>query len=353
MGKGPDAPDPYQTAAAQTQSNQQTAAYNAALNRVSQYTPYGNSVYSQTGTDTTGAPTYRNDITLTPEAQQQLDNQLKQNNELSNIGFTLADQAKASLANPINTNGLPALQGGVDEDFGAQIKQAQDAAYSQATSYLDPQFQNQQSDLDAKLANQGVVQGSEAYQRAQDELARQKTFAYNQAQDSAIQTGNALQNQLFGQGVTNANLSNSARAQGLQEQTSLATLPLNQLNALRSGTQIQNPQFTAAPQSNSAGTDVAGIINNSYQQQVANSNNFMNGLFGLGSAGIMASDRRLKRDIYRIGRTAVLKLPLYAFRYLWDDVVRVGVMAQDVVRVKPNAVIRVGKYLAVDYAAIS
>ena len=106
--KAPSPPDPYATAAAQTQSNQQTANYNAALNRVSQYTPYGNSVYSQTGTDTSGAPTWRSDVTLTPMAQEQLDNQLKQNTQLSQLGFTLGDQTKSAsiVPTPEDRNGL-------------------------------------------------------------------------------------------------------------------------------------------------------------------------------------------------------------------------------------------------------
>ena len=47
-------------------------------------------------------------------------------------------------------------------------------------------------------------------------------------------------------------------------------------------------------------------------------------------------------------------LPLYAFRYLWDRVVRFGVMAQDVLAVKPEAVIPTPSgYLMVDYGALA
>ncbi len=55
-GKRPKTPDPKVVSDLQTQSNQQTAAYNAALNRVNTYTPQGSSVFSQTGTDASGAP---------------------------------------------------------------------------------------------------------------------------------------------------------------------------------------------------------------------------------------------------------------------------------------------------------
>ena len=74
-----------------------------------------------------------------------------------------------------------------------------------------------------------------------------------------------------------------------------------------------------------------------------------------GSAGFgnIVSDRRLKRDVTRIGVRAD-GIPLYAFRYLWDRIVRYGVMAQDVLRVKPEAVIRhAAGFLMVDYGALA
>jgi hypothetical protein len=57
----------------------------------------------------------------------------------------------------------------------------------------------------------------------------------------------------------------------------------------------------------------------------------------------------LKRDILRVGRLDN-GLPLYRFRYLWSDVVYVGVMAQDVLPVMPEAVL-VGEdgFMRVDY----
>jgi hypothetical protein len=458
FGKGSSAPDPYETAAAQTQTNQQTANYNAALNRVNQITPYGSSKYTQNGTDASGAPNYTQTITLAPEAQAQLDNQLKQNNELSNLGFNLADQAKGALSGGINTSGLPALQGaptagniqsgfggygdvqtgyggygniqnGLDysklpqlyggNDFQQSARDTANAVYQQAASRLDPQWTNTQNQQDAKLANMGVMFGTGAYGKAQTQLDQAKNDAYNQANYSAIQAGNdqqqrlfqdslsqrqqlanettnagnftnnaqqqaygqaqqnaafgnaaqqqaynqaqqnaafgnAAQSQAYSQGLQGAQFDNQARAQGLTEATNLRDLPLNELNALRSSTQINNPQFSPVPQSNAQGTDISGDIYKSAQLDAANSNNFMNGLFGLGSAAITKwSDRRLKRDILRVGETPIMKLPLYAFRYLWDDILHVGVMAQEVLAVKPEVVIRKDGFLAVNYAALT
>jgi Flp pilus assembly pilin Flp len=61
------------------------------------------------------------------------------------------------------------------------------------------------------------------------------------------------------------------------------------------------------------------------------------------------SDIRLKRDIALVQRLAS-GIGLYRYRYNWSDQVYVGVMAQEVARVVPDAVVR-GQdgYLRVDY----
>lgn len=391
MSKAPKPPDPYAVSNAQTQSNEATANYEASLNRVNQYTPLGSSTWNGTGPGATQT------ISLTPEAQADLENQLKQDQALSGLGFGLTDRAGQSLQGQVDTSGLPALSGGpgllghvqtgldysgapaVPTDFNAATKQAQDAVYNQATSRLDPQWQNAQNDLDAKLANQGIVQGSEAYQRAQDEFSRQKNDAYNQANYSAIGAGDALQNQLYGQALAgrqqavgetnaqgafandaqaqqyaqalqNANFGNQARSQGLSEQSQLQMLPLNELNALRSQSQVQMPTFGQVPQTQVQPTNVSGNVWQAYNANAANANNFMNGLFSLAGAGITAaSDRRLKRNIRAIART-VHDLVVYEFEYLWSPIKQVGVMAQDVLEVRPEAVVTdPSGYLLVNY----
>lgn len=63
-----------------------------------------------------------------------------------------------------------------------------------------------------------------------------------------------------------------------------------------------------------------------------------------------ASDRRLKEDIKRVG-TADNGLPIFTYRYRGGATVHMGVMAQDVQEVCPQAVHEKGGYLAVDYGA--
>lgn len=68
-----------------------------------------------------------------------------------------------------------------------------------------------------------------------------------------------------------------------------------------------------------------------------------------GSPKAAPSDIRLKTDIEKVG-VAVNGLPLYNFKYLWSDAVYRGVMAQDVLKVFPEAVrIMPGGHMAVRY----
>jgi len=53
---------------------------------------------------------------------------------------------------------------------------------------------------------------------------------------------------------------------------------------------------------------------------------------------LLGSDARLKRDIALLGRLDD-GLGIYRFRYLWDDTVYVGVMAQEVALIHPKAVV--------------
>ena len=64
------------------------------------------------------------------------------------------------------------------------------------------------------------------------------------------------------------------------------------------------------------------------------------------------SDIRLKRDVAEVGALPN-GLKLYSFRYLTDDTVHVGVMAQDVLGVVPEAVrLADDGYYRVDYGKL-
>lgn len=389
-GKAPKAPDPAVVSAAQTQSNIDTATANAALNRTNTYTPLGSSTFTVTGTDPSGVPIYRQDVNLTPEAQAQFDQELAQNRQLGNIAQGMMGRLEQNYQQPLDTSNLPALNGqidtaglpqlyGADDLLGAR-QQTQDAIYGRHAAYLDPQWANRDTAFRSQMANQGIVEGSEAWRNALDDQERARSFDYGRAREAAILGGTGEmeslaglasrnRSQLFGERSTNAGFGNEARAQGMRELYAERQLPLNEFNALRSAGQVAMPQFEGAQPVNMANTDVSGNIWNAYdanmqrynaQQQA--SNNIMSGLFGLGSAalgsglpmGTLFSDERLKENIDKVGR-----LPggpnVYEYEMKGDptDTRQVGVLAQEVERTQPDAVVMdQSGYRKVDYAKV-
>jgi hypothetical protein len=68
-----------------------------------------------------------------------------------------------------------------------------------------------------------------------------------------------------------------------------------------------------------------------------------------GSGFVAPSDRRLKTGIARVA-TLPSGLGLYRFKYLWGHIEYVGVLAQEVLDVMPNAVVKgADGFLRVDY----
>lgn len=357
-GKAPKAPDPNVVSQAQTQSNQETAAYNAALNRTNTYTPAGSSEFTVTGTDASGAPIYRQDVKLAPDAQALYDQQMAQSRQLGNTAQNMMGRVDASMATPLDTSRAPQLFG-ADDLLGAR-QQTQDALYNRQAAYLDPQWQQREEQFRTRMANSGITEGNEAWQNAKFDEDRARSFDYGQARDSSI--AGALPEMAFLSDTARGN-----RAMTMQELYAERALPLNEFNALRSSSQVDMPQFEGAANVNSANTDVSGNMWNAYQAQMdrynaqqAGSNNLMSGAFGLGAAAlsnpaIMAfSDERLKENVEQVGR-----LPggpnLYEYEMKGDpsDARQVGVMAQEVERTQPDAVVRdPSGYRKVNYSKV-
>lgn len=280
----PQAPDPVATANAQTASNVQTAEANAALNRVNQTTPYGSITYSQNGTDpNTGVPIYAQNTSLSPAGQQIFDSEGKLVNSSLDAAQGLASGITTT---PINTTNTPYTD---TLNQGPQLldQNTVDATYNKAKSFLDPQWNQTSEQLADQLSRQGIPVGSEAYKNAMTQFDNSKTQAYDAAQNSAIENGVNNSATLFNEALQGQN-------QNVNQQVQAQNQPVNLLSALISGSQATNQ--TAAPNSpvanaNVAGTDTAGITQNSYnsqlaayQAQLAQQNSLWGGLSGLGGS---------------------------------------------------------------------
>ena len=328
----PPAPtDPFKTAAAQQQANLATTMQNQAASQTNQITPYGSSTYYQTGIGPNGIPTYTNVQQLTPQQQVLLG--------LSQQSAGLAGGAGANLL--ANTFGQYSNAPDLSSQAGGTTQQL----LGQQTEYLRPYFETQNTQLDTRLRNQGIMPGTPAYDQQMDELSRRQdqsvTGFLTQAQPMAFE-------QAYKQ--YNAPLQTAATLAALGQPAGLGQSYVNA------------PGATGNP------ADLTGAVANADQQRMqayqtaqSQQNAMMSGIFGIAGQGvkafgpaaasaIFASDRRLKRDIERIG-TWFNGLPVYRFKYRWNDTPRVGFMADEVVKVRPDAVWTVGGFAMVDYQA--
>lgn len=205
---------------------------------------------------------------------------------------------------------------------------------------VNPQLERRRAATENQLANQGITRGSEAWQNAMTDLGQQENDAFTQAGLQGINLGMQQQGLTYGQTNTNRgiqsqdqqirfgqdfgirgqdiqqagmnqqasladaarnlqaqiaerqmklaaqqqdfNQNNAARAAGLQEQNYFANRDLNQLNALRSGSQVTNPTFGSyAQQQTTSGPDMLSAANMGYQGQVAQNNANNAATFGI------------------------------------------------------------------------
>jgi hypothetical protein len=184
--------------------------------------------------------------------------------------------------------------------------------------------------------------------------------------NSALDRLNAQQQSVFGNQINIAEYYNTLRERQLQENLAVRNQPISEISALMSGGQPTIPQFTPFRPSPMGETPIGQYTYSGYdtasrnwqaQQQAAAQSragmyNLGASLFGtagrMATGGMFGSDRRLKRDIKPLVE-GPRGLMLYSYKYVWDDVPRVGVMADEVEKVLPGAVIEVAGFKAVDY----
>ena len=255
------APDYTAAANATAAGNLQAAKYATVANRANQINPYGSLTWQKGATD---YDPWTQTVNFTPQGQQLFD--------LQNQG----DLAYAQAAN----QGFQNIKGlfenpNIDESKLAAMPQNAGMTSQQAMlSRLQPTIQREQDALAQRLANQGITLGSDAYNREMNLQGQRENDRYLQAAAQGI------------------GLDMNARQQGLNEQYQRMQQPLNMINALRSGSQVQAPQFNSyAQQATTQGPDLMGAAQNQYGASLdaanatnARQNAMIQGLFSMGSS---------------------------------------------------------------------
>ena len=338
MGKSssPTPPNPQATAASQASANRDAVRESALTSQINQVTPYGSLRY----TGSVGEPDRTAWQTLAPAQQQMLNQANQAGMQYGQIANSQLGQVAGTLSTPFDINSLGPTP--------TADPAAWQRAYDSIIQRNQPQADQQRAAMQTQLANQGIDLGSEAYRNAND--------IYNRGQNDFALGAQGL---ATGQQQADFGMQQGAYNQALQSALTGRQVPMNELAALMSGQQVQQPQFVNSGQYNVAPADIMGATYGNYNAEINAAAAKNQGLYGLYGAGLQAaaytspewsswSDRRLKRDIVRIGE--VDGMGVYTFRYVWDNVRRIGLMAQEVMRVRPHAVSEINGFLAVNYA---
>lgn len=267
FGSPTQAATPDYTGAAQATAagNLDAARAATAANRVNQVTPYGSLNYSITGQDPYGNPTWTATTALSPDQQELYNYDIASSKGLGQLQNTGLKYVSNMLQSPFDTSKIANMPINAGENYEQAIMRR-----------LAPVQQRENQQLETRLANQGIPIGSEAYRTAKEILAQKQNDQLTSAVVGGMDTGL------------------KARGQGFSELAYMRNEPINTLNAVRSGSQVTNPNpfyVQSAQQATTSGPDLMSAAQATGNANIANANAqnayqnaLMSGMFKLGGS---------------------------------------------------------------------
>ena len=143
-----------------------------------------------------------------------------QNYNTANYDNTLDNMTATALNMSQNLGSLPAYQFGAAPSDTAR-EQAQNATFQSYVEQIVPQYQQQTTDLQTRLANQGIPVGSEAYERAMADLQGAQNAALNQAAYQSVLNGQNAYSQSLADSINAAQFNNTAQQSYIDQIMSL------------------------------------------------------------------------------------------------------------------------------------
>lgn len=273
--KMPPLPNFRQEGQFQEEANKRAAYENMKLNQGRQKTPYGEVYY----TGDIGSENRTKHVTLDPNLQKQMDQQMAMNAQMMN-------RATQSLNHMPNTaltyDHLPEMR----SDYSTQAAQLEKAHLDHATSLLKPMMDDQKRAMDVELSNRGIPLGSEAYQKATGDLRTNHHDTLSKIAMNAVEAGRQEQSRQF-------DMARLARQQGINEQIQARQYPLNEVATLM-GQQMQTlpeSHFESLGQNHQQPVNYMPSIHQNYRASLAAQQEKekrkmleMRGLLGLGKA---------------------------------------------------------------------
>jgi hypothetical protein len=280
----------------------------------------------------------------------------------------LAEQARQMQAGYQDT-ATPIAQKAMEQYGGLSALQTQAAqdAYGRSGRLSPEQLRSSQQAAREAAAASGRVGGNAAI--SAEVMNREQALAQRRAE--AAQYGGIAQQGAMGLAGLSQDIENQrlARQSGLLSQaSSLGTQAYNlgqnfyspglgllggtPVSAQQVGPQLFSPDaflnLGAANRQNILSADSA-----TQQARASYSSGLFSGIGGVaqGIGSAVASDRRVKTNIKVVGKTDS-GLPVYTYQYKGQNVTQMGVMAQDVEMVNPEAVVEINGIKHVDYNRI-
>lgn len=273
----PPAPDYAGAAAAQGQANIDAARATAKLSNPNVINPYGTQTvtYGVNG-DQDQAQVVQ---TLSPEQKSLYDKSVQAKGLLGDLSVSGATALKDVIGQNLNLSGAPAAPG--------SAQATRDSVINAMMSRVNEDTANARDQANSDLLAAGIRPGTKAYADRMAMIDR----GYNDARQAAITAGGAEASRDFG-------MDTQRRKDAIAEILAQRQTPLNEISALQSGSQVNNPFANNLGYQAGAVTQPAPIMQgtiaqgqadmNAYNAQQAGNNAMLGGLFSLGSAALGA-----------------------------------------------------------------
>jgi len=374
----PPAPDYAGAAEAQGAANVETARVEGRMNRPDVFSPYDQTLITDLGNDRF-AQTY----SLAPEYEDQRQKQVgitdkyldTASNYLSGLPQeTFSLSGLSAQPGLIDRSGLTALP--TMEDINSYATRVEGDYYNRALERIQPSQQQEVIDLQTRLINAGIPEGSVAHNNAlaelrmshQDTLRGLASESIREGQalaDAQLQRATGMRSYQLGEGQGLVGEQERIRDRQLSDYLLSRSQPLSEIATLSgqaapppaiATTGLNVPAVSVAPPPIFGAAQAEGLdINRRYSTAT---DAYGAQMAAIGSVAASAagrpptSDRRLKKNI-KYKSKSKSGLNVYEFEYNWSPQKYIGVMAQEVKKVKPSAVSEnIFGHMMVDYSQL-
>tara|TARA_Y100001963_G_scaffold157926_1_gene255756 strand:+ start:1337 stop:2464 length:1128 start_codon:yes stop_codon:yes gene_type:complete len=279
--------------------------------------------------------------------QQMVDRSQEFMDPTSNLNVSKMQGAQESAMKTASASALgnlraSAAMGGSEAAFADRARQDVNKALSESASrYLDTVGRSQELGFQG-LGQAGSLIGQSQQQRLQSNLAQfqagNQMSQFNVGAQNQMQMSQAQMNQ-------DVNLANMAAQNSMAQFNAGQT---NQINLANLANQQAANQFNAANQTAANLYANQGANQAVYGSQARDQQTWNQGI-QLAASVVAMSDINYKENISKIGNLDTNGLPIYSFNYKGDNKTQIGLMAQDVEKLIPDAVLNINGIKYVNY----